>query len=119
MPIAPLSQSVKILPKIADQGIVDLVIMFGENLSTVGKGGIFIAFVLSFGTSLGMHKLLSQVRNLGLVTNLMMMNLKYPATISLLFSKVFEFVTFDIIPTELFYPYIFDLPEGAFSDEAD
>ena len=49
----------------------------------------------------------------------MMMQLMYPATISLFFSKVFEFVTFDIIPTELFFPYIFDLPEGAYSDEAD
>ena len=63
--------------------------------------------------------MLSQVRNLGFVTHLMMMQLKYPATIALFFSKVFEFVTFDIIPTELFLPYIFDLPEGAYSDEAD
>ena len=66
-----------------------------------------------------MNKLLSQVRNLGFVTHLMMMQLNYPATIALFFSKVFEFVTFDIIPTELFLPYIFDLPEGAYSDEAD
>ena len=63
--------------------------------------------------------MLSQVRNLGFVTHLMMMQLNYPATIALFFSKVFEFVTFDIIPTELFLPYIFDLPEGAYSDEAD
>ena len=93
--------------------------MVAATLSTVGKGGIFIAFILGFGLSLGMNKLLSQVRNLGLVTHLMMMRLIYPATITLLFGKVLEFVTFDIIPTELFYPYIFDLPEGAFSEEAD
>ena len=63
--------------------------------------------------------MLAQVRNLGFVTHLMMMQLMYPATIALFFSKVLEFITFDIIPTELIYPYIFDFPEGAYSDQAD
>ena len=88
-------------------------------MSNTGKASIIAAFLLGFFFNMGMNKLLSQVRNLGFVTHLMMMQLQYPATIALFFSKVFEFVTFDIIPTELFYPYIFDFPEGAYSEEAD
>ena len=119
VPIAPLSSSEQILPRIVNEETADKVETAGIALSTTGKGGIILAFLLGFGMNMGMNKMLSQVRNLGFVTHLMMMQLKYPATIALFFSKVLEFVTFDIIPTELFYPYIFEFPEGAYSDEAD
>ena len=119
VPIAPLSSTTKIIPRIVEKTYAKLFETAAITLSNTGTGGIILAFLLGFGFNMGMNKVLSQVRNLGFVTHLMMMQLMYPVTLTLFFSKVFEFVTFDIIPTELIYPHIFDLPEGAFSEEAD
>ena len=42
-------------------------------MSNTGKASIIAAFLLGFFFNMGMNKLLSQVRNLGFVTHLMMM----------------------------------------------
>lgn len=67
-----------------------------------------------------MNKILSQVRNLSLITHLMMLRLQYPEELNSFFGKIFEFVTFDVIPTEYIYPHILvDLDEESFSEQAE
>ena len=47
------------------------------------------------------------------------MQLNYAATVAIFFSSVFEFVTFDIVPTDEIYGEIFDFESDPYSEEAD
>ena len=45
---------------------------------------------------------------MSIITHLMMMQLKFPACAMLFYGSVFEYVTFDLIPTDDFYDKVFD-----------
>lgn len=49
----------------------------------------------------------------------MIMQLNYAAAVSIFYSTLFEFVTFDIVPTDEIYAEIFDFESEPYSDEAD
>ena len=70
-----------------------------------------------------MNRMLSQVRNLGLITHFMMMKLNYPAGLVGYFQGVFPLVTFDWLPDFLLNPINDKLfpekKEGAYSESAD
>ena len=86
----------------------------------VGKSGLFLAALFSFLFSYSMNSLLAQVRSLSLITHLMMMQLEYPAPVAIFYAGIFEFVTFDLVPTEGLYDAVFSFRETEpFSEEAD
>ena len=66
-------------------------------------------------------QLLGQVRSLAMITHFMIMQLVVPQNAMVFYSGLFEFVTFDIIPTDDIYDKIFD--EGwrsaPYSEQAD
>ena len=66
-----------------------------------------------------MNGVLNQVISLSLITHLMMMQLDYPQSTMIFFSKVFEFVTFDLIPTDQIYVEIFKWVNIPFSKMAE
>ena len=49
----------------------------------------------------------------------MIMQLNYAAAVAIFFSSVFEFVTFDIVPTDDIYGEIFNFESDPYSEEAD
>ena len=56
---------------------------------------------------------------MSIITHLMMMQLKFPACAMLFYGSVFEYVTFDLIPTDDFYDKVFDFEnKEPYSDEA-
>ena len=89
-------------------------------MNGVGKSSLFIMALLSFVTTYSMNTLLSQVRNLSLITHLMMMQLSYPAAVTIFYSGIFEYVTFDLVPTDTFYQDLFRFePTEPYSEEAE
>ena len=66
-----------------------------------------------------MSSILGEVLNLALITHLMIMQLEYPEVVSKFFAAVFEFVTFDLLPTDPIYGFLFDFPEKSYSDQAE
>ena len=49
----------------------------------------------------------------------MMMQLIYSAGVSYFYSLLFEFVTYDIIPTDEIYEVMFEIDSDPYSDQAD
>ena len=54
-----------------------------------------------------MNSILGQVRNLALITHLMMMQLEYSDLQEGFYSQILAFVTFDVIPTDELYETVF------------
>lgn len=118
-PIAPLARFNVTIPKITEAELANTVDSYSTKATTGGMLGIVLLFMLNFVFNMGMNKVLSQVRNLSLVTHLMMMQLSYPGVLAIFFEKIFRFVTFDMIPTDEIYPRFLDLEGEPFSEEAD
>ena len=74
--------------------------------------------VYQFFLGYGMNSILSNVRCLSLITHLMMMQLNYPANCVIFYGVVFNFVTFDVLPTEGLYGEIFGFVNIAYSEQA-
>ena len=66
-----------------------------------------------------MNNLLGQVRSLSFITHLMMMQLNYSASVSYFYSFLFEFVTYDVVPSDAIYEEIFNFDSPAFSAQAE
>ena len=119
VPIAPLVKLEKTLPVLVDEDIYEIMTTIAQYVSTAGKTAVVIVFLSSFLFNYGMNHILGRVQNLSSITHDMMMQLMYPETTFIFFAKVFEFVTFDMIPTQLIYPLVLNLVNVAYSDEAD
>ena len=65
-----------------------------------------------------MNSLLGQVRSLQFITHLMMMQLNYAAGVSYFYSFLFEFVTYDVVPSDDVYAELFDFDSDPFSEQA-
>ena len=91
-----------------DQELDEVFEAFGAAVGTGGKALIVITFFIRFLLKFAMNHILGHVRSLSLITHLFMMQISFPVIALTFFSYVFEFVTFDLIPTDLIYPYIFD-----------
>ena len=99
-------------------GTVELVETFeaaGKNIGDACKGGLCIIMIARM---LGYHclnKALGSVKNLSMLTHLMLLELYFPSiTISFL-KGFFSFVTFDVIPTEAIYNVLFGWMKESYS----
>ena len=54
-----------------------------------------------------------------MITHFMIMQLNYPPTAVLFFGLIFEFVTFDIVPTEFLYEIMFGFNSDSISEQAE
>ena len=62
--------------------------------------------------------MLSQVQIMNIITHLHIMQLNYPASISIFFGTIFGFVTFDILPVDNIYGAIFDFDSEPYTETA-
>ena len=76
--------------------------------------------VLCFFMSFSMQKLLGQVRSLQLIVHFMMMQIILSELCMIFFRAIIQYVIFDIIPTDYFYPLIFFFQnDSAYSEQAE
>ena len=107
------------IPQYTDKSIADSFKVIGELLGKFGRGSLLAVAILNFAFNFGMNNFLSIVRNLSVITHLMMMQLDYPATVVLFFSGLFGFVTFDVFQPDFIYAYVFGWENVPYSDQAD
>ena len=88
-------------------------------ISDTGTGTVIFTILLRQFYKFSFNSLLGNVRNLQFVTHLMMMQLVFTASVSYFYSILFEFVTYDYIPTDDIYGAMFDFDSEPYSDEAD
>ena len=91
----------------------------GDSIGYGGKGQILIYLVLGILLSYGLSKVFGQVRSMSLITHMMMMQLRFSGVVLTFFSGVFEYATYDIVPTEEIYSELFKWDNEAFSEEAE
>ena len=112
------SEFKKALPQQVDPSLAQAAESAGSAVSTTGKGQLIAGFVISNFSGFGINLLLGKVAVLNTITHLMMMQLAYHPIAVIFFSSIFEYVTFDLIPTEELYAEIFGWDNVPFSDEA-
>ena len=91
-----------------DEGLAETIKSVAETAGTFGKGTILAVTLISFFGYNIVAQILGQVRSLSLITHFLMMSLIVPQNAIIFYSGLFEFVTFDIIPTDLVYDKLFD-----------
>lgn len=91
----------------------------GAVFATSGKvtaaGMIFLQFV----RLKGMNHVLGPVRNLQILTHIMMMTLVYPECSEPFFAQLFEFITYDMYNTDNMYDEMFGFEHVPFNEFAD
>ena len=98
---------------------------FEETLQTAiiiaagGTGALLITGIFQFTFGYGMNSLFSQVRSLSVVTHYNMMMITFPASCIQFFAVIYEYVTYDVIPTDNLYEDRMGLPYKPFSANAD
>ena len=89
-----------------------------KSAADTGKKVQFAIFILMFFLNFGLQKILVQIRSLNIITHMMVMRLLFPPIVLLVFSIVFDAVSFDLIPTEYVYPEILHFADDSeFSPE--
>ena len=114
-----LYETSKEIPLQTEAGMAATLTAIGES---VGDGGKFVTVaivILNLTMSYSMNQILSQVRSLSMITHLQMMQLNVPPSAIIFFSGLFEFVTFDIVPTEDIYSEVFAWDNIPYSESAD
>ena len=109
----------KTIPLQISEGAAAALAAVGDS---VGSGGQILTIgilVLNLVASYSMNQILSQVRSLSMITHLQMMQLNVPPSAIIFFSALFEFVTFDIVPTEDIYEKTFAWENVPYSESAD
>ena len=110
------------LPNISEETQEVETSSFGSTVAGVGMGALILSAFLSYFSFLAQNKILSQVRSLGLITHLMMMQLNYPQPARDFFKAVFPMISFDLVPGEALdwiYGKLFNLNSTAYSPEAE
>ena len=96
------------LPKMLSEEMAAVMAVAGESVEGSSKATLYTAFFVNFFLGLSMNQLLSTIRCLSYITHLNMMELKLSPISVMFYQKFYEFVTFDIIPTDEIYAEIFD-----------
>ena len=114
----------KPIPKQLDSALVEIAKRSSRSIQTSGQGAMVLVTALNYLQNFGMNNMLAQVHSLQMITHLMMMQLNYPVTAALFFGSIFEYVTFDILPTDDIYGKVFELVEESeefepYSEQAD
>ena len=79
----------------------------GESVQGSSKATLYAAFFFNLFLGLSMNQLLSTIRCLSYITHLNIMELKLSPISVMFYQKFYEFVTFDVIPTDEIYEEIF------------
>ena len=95
------------LPRMIEAKFAEEVAAFATTISNVGKSSLWIFLVLQLFKKVALNNILSQVRCLSTITHMMMMQLSYPAAVQNFYGGLFEFITFDIIPSDDIWDAIF------------
>jgi len=80
-------------------------------LESSGKAALWIVVVLRMFFKYGMAEIIGMLCFMQLVVYLPLINVKFPSTALLLYSKIISVVTFDPLPTDNLYPGWFGIPE--------
>ena len=102
-------------------GTVELVETFedaGKALGDVGKGELVIIMIARTFGSHYLNQSLGNVKILSMVTHLMLLEHMFPSVTVVFFEGLFEYVTFDAIPTENFYKVTFGWINEPYSQHA-
>jgi hypothetical protein len=83
-----------------------------------GKTGLWIMFVLRLLFRGVMAEIIGMLGFMQLVIYLPLITVKFPATANILFKQLTSIVTFDLVPTDDYYPLMFDFPEGETLNDA-
>lgn len=118
-PIPDNTQIQRHLPQQLNIRKAQTIQMIAETIQRSGQGSIILSLFVQQFVAFSMNNLLSQVRNLAIITHLMIMQLNYAASASYFFSFLFEFVTYAIIPTDDIYGSIFGFESDPLSEQAD
>lgn len=107
------------LPPQASGSLGESFFDLGQIIGTTGKGQLVTVFILSQFGSFGLNSVLGMVRSLTMIVHLMMMQLLYPPVAVVFYSGLFEYVNYDIIPTQDIYAEVFGWPNVAYSEETE
>ena len=94
-----------------DSSTEQAVTALGNSVSNVGQAQLMLTIAIIF-VGYSMNALLAEVRNLSLITHLMMMQLNYAESSVKFFSKIFDFVTFDLLYS--FFPQLDEFNKSVF-----
>ena len=103
----------------SEAGIAAALGALGDSVGGGGKLLTVIILVMNLFLSFSANQILAQVRSLSMITHLQMMQLNVPPSAIIFFSALFEFVTFDIIPTEDIYAVILAWENVPYSEKAE
>ena len=118
-PMSLVMKVQKSLPQQLDPDRALILMGSAEAVSSAGTGVVILVICLQQCCRFGMNSVLGNVRNLQFVTHLMMMQLIYSAGVSYFYSLLFEFVTYDIVPSDEIYEAMFEIDSNPYSDQAD
>ena len=113
-----------VLPKIIDQGAVDTVRELGNYLATSGNALLVGVVLVGLLTGFSIKSLLSEVRNLSMITHFNIMQLNYSPLITSFYGAIFPFINFDLFNVagkldELYEAMFPDLNDDPYSEEAN
>ena len=117
--IRPGTELTEELPEIIDPLLGGAISAIAETINKAGKSQLVLLFILNLTLNFSINKALSAVRNLGIITHLMIMQLYYPLPAVLFFKRILGYVIFDIIPTEQIYGWAFGWENEAFSEASE
>ena len=117
--IASASQVTKIVPKMSNKTLSLVAEEIATIMSSTGSSSLVIAGILSYFGNFSASHLLSEVRNLSFISHFMMMQLVYPPLSVAFYAILFNFLTFDILPTDNIYVNVFGWENVPYSDNAD
>jgi hypothetical protein len=83
-----------------------------DSVGTAGEVILWTQFVARILFSGAMNEVLGMMGFLQLVIYLPLVDVKFPPTAQLLYNQLTSIVTFDLLPTDDFYPLIFSFPES-------
>ena len=109
----------KEIPLQTEAGMAAALGALGDSVGGGGKIFTILILVLNLFLSFSANQILSQVRSLSMITHLQMMQLNVPPSAIIFFSALFEFVTFDIIPTEDIYAVVLAWDNVPYSESAE
>ena len=86
--------------------------VLADSAGTAGEAILWIQFGARILFKGAMDTLLEMLGFLQLIIYFPLIDVKFPPTALLLYNQITQIVTFDLLPTDDHYPYIFELPDN-------
>ena len=90
-----------------------------KTVKNTSKVMSIILFILNYFLNLYLNSILSFIRTISMIVHLLSIKLNCPDTTTILFSELFEIVSFDFLPTKDFYEEIFNFDNVPISESLD